>query len=839
MGFYKNIKNTHGTTAVSTLKMLQTSYKKLAHAKNNRIFLLRCRTEDISPSHINNYFKKLQRTCNINYKYHKELDNAINRFKKTLLNLEIKSSICDIVNTEKIINEYLEQCKSILPSTVVEEFELKQKIQYENKHELIKNCQLNKFNKLHKQTSNTIGNDKWFVNLTKKDIPTDIKRFLSFGPKYSIPYNNNCLPVENLISDVEYFIQCSVNEEDRETIRGKCVNIITNYKNQIKNKPSRNLTDKLVKKSKEFLRANPDIYITKTDKTNQTVAIDKEEYINKTKQLLNDKDTYKKVPRNPTHSLMSDTNKQVRLLYKDKYIDVATLKKLINNAPTSPKLYSLVKNHKDGNPVRPIVSFVNSPTYELARYLAAVLSHLSTDKYNVKDSFDFHKKISYIQLPPDYQFASLDVSSLFTNISVPIVTKIIADRFDELKAYTSIPKKRFLELLRLCLGRGYFQFNKEFYLQLFGCPMGSPIAPILADIYLEYILDKKLPTLPFSVPFIYKFVDDIITAIPSNQQETMIEIFNDFHPRLVFTTELEKPDGSIPFLDILLLHQPNGKIVTKWWQKPQNSGRYIHYTSHCPYHYKINTAKNLINRAHKLTSSIHIKEVDNRLVDLLLTNGYPHKLICKLLKDSNKQNNQNTCINNTNPTTSQTNPITLTTQITLPNNEQTTATKYFSLPYIKSLSENLSKILTNSNKNTKVTYRNENTLNKLFTYTKDRDETELKSNVIYEIPCQENCDKRYYGCSEQYIKRRIYQHKYSCDKINISKQDPTALTQHARLHNHTFQFDKTKILHTQRNHFKRQFLEMITIEKNKQISINKKTDVQNLSKCYTNLIHSK
>ena len=49
---------------------------------------------------------------------------------------------------------------------------------------------------------------------------------------------------------------------------------------------------------------------------------------------------------------------------------------------------------------------------------------------------------------------------------------------------------------------------------------------ILADIYLEYILDKKLPTVPFDIPFLYKFVDDIITAIPINMQNIIIDTFN-------------------------------------------------------------------------------------------------------------------------------------------------------------------------------------------------------------------------------------------------------------------------------------------------------------------------
>ena len=750
MGFYKDIKDIHGTSSVSTLKLLSKSYKKLTHAKNNRIFLLRCRAEDVTPSHINNYFKKLHRTCHIHHKYYKDFENAINRFKKTLLNLEIKSSNYKIIGTERTIVECRDYCKTILPPTVMVEFEEKQKILHDQKHEIIKTRQINKFNKLHKETCNIIGNEKWFVNLTKKDIPVDIKQFLSLGPKYSIPFINNKIPIENLISDVEYFIQHSVIEENREVVRGQCVNVITNYQNQNKNKNGIKHRDVLIlKKTKQFLRSNPDIYITKTDKTNQTVAIDKDEYIKKTQQLLNDHNTYKKVSRNPTHSLMNDTNKYVRFLQKNKYIDEHTCRKLVNNAPTSPKLYSLVKNHKDGNPVRPIVSFLNSPTYGLARHLATILTRLSTYKYNVKDSFDFHDKISNVQLPPGYQLISLDVSSLFTNISVPIVTKIISDRFDELRPHTNIPKKQFLEALKLCLERGYFQFNNEFYLQLFGCPMGSPIAPILADIYLEYILDKKLPTVPFDIPFLYKFVDDIITAIPINMQNIIIDTFNDFHPRIVFTVELEKSDNTISFLDVLLLHQANGKLDTKWWQKPQTSGRYIHYTSHCPYHYKINVAKNLINRAHRLTTDIYKKEIDNRLVDLLLTNGYPHKIICKILRESYRHNhnmvdNTKTQINNLDVTNNQINGNTPVGQNTTSSNQDNTTTtkKYFSLPYVKSLSERLSKILTNANHNTKIAFKNVNTINnKCFTHTKDRDEIELRSNIIYEIPCEENCGK--------------------------------------------------------------------------------------------------
>ena len=54
--------------------------------------------------------------------------------------------------------------------------------------------------------------------------------------------------------------------------------------------------------------------------------------------------------------------------------------------PQSPKLYGLIKNHKPGNPIRPVVSYINSPTRELSIKLNATLkekqisSHLIVKK---------------------------------------------------------------------------------------------------------------------------------------------------------------------------------------------------------------------------------------------------------------------------------------------------------------------------------------------------------------------------------------------------------------------------------------------------------------------------
>jgi hypothetical protein len=55
--------------------------------------------------------------------------------------------------------------------------------------------------------------------------------------------------------------------------------------------------------------------------------------------------------------------------------------------------------------------------------------------------------------------------------------------------------------------------------------MGVPISSALANIAMEVILERITNLLSFDIPFLYIFVDDILTAIPQTIVEQM-EIFN-------------------------------------------------------------------------------------------------------------------------------------------------------------------------------------------------------------------------------------------------------------------------------------------------------------------------
>ena len=83
----------------------------------------------------------------------------------------------------------------------------------------------------------------------------------------------------------------------------------------------------------------------------------------------------------------------------------------------SPKIHNKV-----GVPLRPIVSFVNSATYELSKYLCSVLSPLlNYNGFYVRNSFEFVSFVTTaLKCCENDVMVSFDVLSLFTKVPVKL-----------------------------------------------------------------------------------------------------------------------------------------------------------------------------------------------------------------------------------------------------------------------------------------------------------------------------------------------------------------------------------------------------------------------------------
>ena len=96
---------------------------------------------------------------------------------------------------------------------------------------------------------------------------------------------------------------------------------------------------------------------------------------------------------------------------------------------------------------------------------------------------------------------------------------------------------------------------------------------------------------------------------------------------------------------------------------------------------------------------------------------------------------------------------------------------------------------------------------------KDKDELELKSNVVYNIPCKD-CNEVYIGHTKRYLKERIREHKTN---MNNDPKTQTALSKHQWNNSLSFNFDKITILSNEKNYKKRITIEMLFNNKNCQL----------------------
>jgi len=85
--------------------------------------------------------------------------------------------------------------------------------------------------------------------------------------------------------------------------------------------------------------------------------------------------------------------------------------------------------------------------------------------------------------------------------------------------------------------------------------MGSPLSPIIADLVMEDLEAKALNSISFQLPLYYRYVDDIMLAVPRNKSKEVLDIFNSFHPRLKFTIEMG--GESLNFLDVMMINNNN------------------------------------------------------------------------------------------------------------------------------------------------------------------------------------------------------------------------------------------------------------------------------------------
>ena len=366
---------------------------------------------------------------------------------------------------------------------------------------------------------------------------------------------------------------------------------------------------------------------------------------------------------------------------------------------------------------------------------------------------------------------SFDVSSLFTNVPLDETIQICLDKLYALPDPPTLPRSVLKVLLAFATKKSHFIFDGQYYDQVDGVAMGSPLGPVLANIFMCHFEEKWVLSNNSRPSVWFRYVDDIFTLFESKHAAIrFLQFLNNCHANIKFTVE---ENSTIPFLDVLITRHSH-TFSTSVYRKKTFTGLYTKWDSFTPRKYKINLIRTLTFRCFRICSSPSLLRSSlSELRKLLSQNGYPAGIVNYNINDvlnrqQNRQREQTT---------------------TVPKKEILVI-----LPFLGLQSNVITKQLKACiNKfygciDLRVIFQSNHRIKSFFPY-KDRFNRSQMSKVVYKASCWD-CQDFYTGKT----KRRLHDRKTEHFKAITSTSHASAIADHVTSTGHNFKWDHFDIL---------------------------------------------
>ena len=746
-----------------------------------------CIKEDLLPSYTKlRLHDPAARNTNTTLNYRKYLvERQITNSKQALEKFKPK---CDEI-IEEINNSTIEEnIKSAIEDSLNENL-----VHAEN---IVKTQLMKKLNKLYEGEIITKNQENCFINLTNYQPTEEQINFLNLGLNCHIKGKYNKI---NKVTEIELLYKNLLDLERKEKVI-----INPSLQDQLKSESTKHrninkesiITYKMREAANELKNHN-NITIKKADKSQTYVIISKIEYEQKIQQIVADETKFKLLKRDPTEKLKKEANDLITTLNAtDNSIKI---QKIIGDYKPG-YLYGTVKVHKNGNPLRPIISQVTTPTYKLAKHLNTIINPYIPNQYMIKSTSDF---IDILKIKGNNGIiASLDVESLFTNVPIMETIDIIIQNVYHHQTLRppKIPEKILRQLLKLCTTQAPFITpNGRLYCQIEGVAMGSPLGPCFANYYmanLENIVLKEID----KKPNIYvRYVDDIFIQVESEEHLKYIKSSFEKSSILKFTHELNI-ENKLPFLDVLVNNNEN-IFKTSIYRKNTDKGQCLNADSECATKYKNSVITNYLNRAYKVCSTWQdfTNEVEH-IKQLLIDNNYTNKQVdlhvrkfinMKIKRKNNIQKEKKNTIN-----------------IYYKNNWHTN----YKVDE-RVMKDIIKKNVTSKNKEEKLNliifYKNMKTNNLVIKNNPYNALEPLETpNIVYKFKCV-SCNDTYIGVTRVSLRKRLNQHSY-----NGSIKSHYQIKHNKKIEKEEL-YQNTMILHKENDHQRLLIKECLLILKEK------------------------
>lgn len=338
------------------------------------------------------------------------------------------------------------------------------------------------------------------------------------------------------------------------------------------------------KKALKTLSSNTEIIIKSADKGGGTVILDKNDYLKEAERLLSDTKYYINIDTDPSASYHTDYLGHINEAFHNHILNKKEHKFLTITEPITPIFYYLPKIHKSliNPPGRPIIAGIGSLTSNLSQYVDRHLQkHVTSLDSHLKDTTSLLQDLCDFEWHEDYLFATLDVTSLYTNIPHNKGIESVGKFLDK---DTDMPMKQrifILESINFILKHNLFDFNGKLFLQKTGTAMGSRFAPSFANLYMgDFESEFIYQNLKWKDQIIYykRYIDDLVFVWKGNNIT-----FNDFTASLNnnnwgLTFSGECNNNTLNYLDITL-YIDNNKVCTKNYFKQVDCNSFLDYKS--------------------------------------------------------------------------------------------------------------------------------------------------------------------------------------------------------------------------------------------------------------------
>ena len=186
-----------------------------------------------------------------------------------------------------------------------------------------------------------------------------------------------------------------------------------------------------------------------------------------------------------------------------------------------------------------------------------------------------------------------------------------------------------------------FGMGSHIYWQEEGLAMGSPLSPVLANIYMEYFEEIALGSTSLKPCMWLWYVYDKFILWPHQEDvQTSLDHINSIQPSIQFTMEKEQ-DSKLPFLEVLVTHTEQG-FRSSVYRKLTFIGQYLNINSCHPYTVKKGIVLCLQHQAKTINS--HTDAYQEEMISLrhnLHHNNYP-KCITTAPRNLDRRREDNT-----------------------------------------------------------------------------------------------------------------------------------------------------------------------------------------------------